>query len=112
MLPRISGVSDQQEMEKMMKKIAIVAATLFAGATLTTAALAEEPDATTTGTVAGAATGAIVGGPVGAVVGGAMGMTTGAIIDDAGKPKDETVIIKERSPDTVIVDDAPVVVEE
>lgn len=95
-----------------MKTIAIVAATLFAGAALSTSALAEEPDATTTGTVAGAATGAIVGGPVGAVVGGAMGMTTGAIIDDAGKPKDETVIIKEPGSDTVIVDDEPVIVQE
>jgi hypothetical protein len=88
----------------MMKTI-IVAASLLAGASFVTSAQAEEPDATTTGTVAGAATGAVVGGPVGAVVGGAMGMTTGAIIDDAEKPKDETVIIKKRQPDTVIIEE-------
>ena len=79
-----------------MMKTAVIAATLLAGATFATAVQAEEPDATTTGTVAGATTGAIVAGPVGAVVGGAMGMTTGAIIDDANKNKRETVIIKKR----------------
>ena len=57
----------------MMKTVAIAAA-LLAGATFATSVQAEEPDATTTGTVAGATTGALVGGPVGAVVGGAMGM--------------------------------------
>jgi outer membrane lipoprotein SlyB len=86
-----------------MKTIAITAAALVAGLTLASAVRAEEPDATTQGTVAGAATGALVGGPVGAVVGGAMGMTTGAIIDDASKPKTETVIIKKQQP--VVVDE-------
>lgn len=95
-----------------MKKIALIAASLFAATTFATAVQADEPDATTTGTVAGAATGALVGGPVGAVVGGAMGMTTGAIIDDAGKPKDETVIIKKRQPDVVIQQEPGVVIEE
>lgn len=93
-----------------MMKSAIIAATLLAGAAIATSAQAEEPDATTTGTVTGAATGALVGGPVGAVVGGAMGMTTGAIIDDASKPKDETVIIKKRQPDAVVVEEDPAVV--
>lgn len=93
-----------------MMKIAIAAAALLAGTTFATSVQAEEPDATTTGTVAGATTGAIVGGPVGAVVGGAMGMTTGAIIDDAGKPKDETVIIKKRQPNAVVIEEEPPVV--
>jgi hypothetical protein len=97
-------------MEKKMTKIAIIAATLLAGATFATSAQAEEPDATTTGTVAGAATGALVGGPVGAVVGGAMGMTTGAIIDDANEPKKETVIIKKRHPNAVVVEEEPTVI--
>lgn len=93
-------------------KTAIVAASLLVGATFSTSVQAEEPDATTTGTVAGAATGALVGGPVGAVVGGAMGMTTGAIIDDASKPKDETVIIKKRQPNTVVIEEEPVIIQE
>lgn len=88
-----------------MLKTTLIAASLLAATAFATSVQADEPDATTTGTVAGAATGAVVGGPVGAVVGGAMGMTTGAIIDDASKPKDETVIIKKRQPqpDTVII---------
>lgn len=93
-----------------MLKFAIMGAALLAGATFANSAQAEEPDATTTGTVAGAATGALVGGPVGAVVGGAMGMTTGAIIDDAGTPKDETVIIKKRQPNAVVIEEEPPVV--
>lgn len=93
-----------------MIKTALVAAALLAGSTFVTSVQAEEPDATTTGTVAGATTGALVGGPVGAVVGGAMGMTTGAIIDDAQKPKDDTVIIKKRQPDTVVIEEDPSVV--
>lgn len=93
-----------------MMKTAIVAATLLAGTAFATSVHAEEPDATTTGTVAGAATGAIVGGPVGAVVGGAMGMTTGAIIDDAGKSENETVIIKKRQPNAVVIEEEPPVV--
>jgi hypothetical protein len=90
-----------------MFKTTVIAASVLAVAAFATSVQAEEPDATTTGTVAGAATGAVVGGPVGAVVGGAMGMTTGAIIDDASKPKEETVIIKERQtqPDTVIIEE-------
>lgn len=76
-----------------MLKTTLIAATVLAGTAFATSVQADEPDATTTGTVAGAATGAVVGGPVGAVVGGAMGMTTGAIIDDASKPKEETVKI-------------------
>lgn len=89
-----------------MMKIIAIAASLLAGAAFVTSAQADEPDATTTGTVAGAATGALVGGPVGAVVGGAMGMTTGAIIEDANKPKQDTVIIKKKpQPDTVIIDE-------
>jgi hypothetical protein len=89
-----------------MMKTAVIAAALLTGATFATSVQAEEPDATTTGTVAGATTGALVGGPVGAVVGGAMGMTTGAIIDDAQKPKDETIIIKKkRQPDTVVIEE-------
>ena len=88
-----------------MMKTVVIAAALLTGATFATSVQAEEPDATTTGTVAGATTGALVGGPVGAVVGGAMGMTTGAIIDDANKPKDETLIIKKRQPDAVIIEE-------
>lgn len=86
-------------------KTAVIAVALLAGATLATPVQAEEPDATTTGTVAGAATGAIVAGPVGAVVGGAMGMTTGAIIEDAKKPKEETVIIRKRQPGAVVIEE-------
>lgn len=93
-----------------MMKTTVIAAALLAGATFATSVQAEEPDATTTGTVAGATTGALVGGPVGAVVGGAMGMTTGAIIDDANKPKDETVIIKKRQSNAVVVEEEPSVV--
>jgi hypothetical protein len=93
-----------------MMKTAMIAAALLAGATFATSVQAEEPDATTTGTVAGATTGALVGGPVGAVVGGAMGMTTGAIIEDAKKPKDETVIIKKRQPNAVVIEEEPSVV--
>jgi len=84
-------------------KMTLIAASVLAAASIAGSAYAEEPDATTTGTVAGAATGALVGGPVGAVVGGAMGMTTGAIVDDAQKPKDETVIIKKRQPSSTVV---------
>lgn len=87
-------------------KMTLIAASALAAVFVATSVHAEEPDATTTGTVAGAATGALVGGPVGAVVGGAMGMTTGAIVDDAQKPKDDTVIIKKRQPsNTVIIEE-------
>jgi outer membrane lipoprotein SlyB len=93
-----------------MLRTAFAAAAVLAAATFASSVHADEPDATTTGTVAGAATGALVGGPVGAVVGGAMGMTTGAIIDDASKPKDETIIIKKRQPNAVVIDEQPAVV--
>lgn len=93
-----------------MIKTAFAAAAVLAVATFATSVQADEPDATTTGTVAGATTGALVGGPVGAVIGGAMGMTTGAIIEDAKKPKDETIIIKKRQSNAVVIEDEPAVV--
>ena len=92
-----------------MIKTAVIAAVLLTGTTFATSVQADEPDATTTGTVAGATTGALVGGPVGAVVRGAMGMTTGAIIDDAQKPK-ETVIIRKRQPNAVVIEQEPSIV--
>ncbi|UVC11021.1 hypothetical protein IHQ71_10805 [Rhizobium sp. TH2] len=85
-----------------MKKTLFATAAIALSAAFIPAAHADDDSAKTTGVVAGAATGAVVAGPVGAVVGGAMGLTTGAIIDDAGKPKEETVIIKKRQPDVVI----------
>ncbi|UVC12627.1 hypothetical protein IHQ71_31665 (plasmid) [Rhizobium sp. TH2] len=91
----------------MKKTLFVTAAIALAATGFATLAHADDDSAKTTGVVAGAATGAVVAGPVGAVVGGAMGLTTGAIIDDASKPKKETVIIKKQpqEPSTVIVDE-------
>jgi hypothetical protein len=94
----------------MKKTVIALAALAFCSA----APAFAEDDGKATGLATGAATGAVVGGPVGAVVGGAVGLTTGAIVDDASKPKKETVIIKEQRQPDVIVREEPstVIVDE